>query len=33
VGPLIGAVLWPVVSLLLLLPQRLPASVDETRVM
>ena len=31
VGPLIGAVLWPVVSLLLLLPQRLPASVDETR--
>ena len=33
VGPLIGAVLWPVVSLLLLLPQRLPASVDETRAM
>ena len=31
VGPLIGAVLWPVVSLLLLLPQRLPASVDDTR--
>jgi rod shape-determining protein MreD len=33
VGPLIGALLWPVVSLLLLLPQRLPASVDETRAM
>ena len=31
VGPLIGALLWPVVSLLLLLPQRLPASVDDTR--
>ncbi len=31
VGPLIGAVLWPVVSLLLLLPQRLPVNVDETR--
>ena len=31
VGPLIGAVLWPVVSLVLLLPQRLPVNVDDTR--
>ena len=31
VGPLVGAVLWPVVSVLLLLPQRMPADVDETR--
>ena len=31
VGPLIGAALWPVVSLLLLLPQRMPSNVDETR--
>jgi len=31
VGPLIGAVLWPVVSMVLLLPQRLPTNVDETR--
>jgi rod shape-determining protein MreD len=31
VGPLIGATLWPLVSLVLLLPQRLPADVDETR--
>jgi len=30
-GPLIGAMLWPVVSLLLLLPQRMPTDVDETR--
>jgi len=30
-GPLIGAVLWPVVSVLLLLPQRMPTGVDETR--
>jgi rod shape-determining protein MreD len=30
-GPLLGAVLWPVVSLLLLLPQRMPTDVDETR--
>ena len=30
-GPLIGAVLWPVVSVLLLLPQRMPTDVDETR--
>ena len=31
VGPLAGALLWPVVSVALLLPQRLPADVDETR--
>jgi rod shape-determining protein MreD len=31
VGPLVGAVLWPVVSLLLLMPQRMPTSVDDTR--
>ena len=31
VGPLLGAVLWPLVSVLLLLPQRLPTEVDETR--
>jgi rod shape-determining protein MreD len=31
VGPLIGALLWPVVSVLLLLPQRRPVDVDETR--
>ncbi len=31
VGPLLGAALWPVVSVLLLLPQRMPANVDETR--
>ena len=31
VGPLIGAALWPVVSTLLLVPQRLPANVDDTR--
>jgi len=30
VGPLIGAALWPMVSLVLLLPQRMPADVDET---
>ena len=30
-GPLIGAALWPVVSVLLLLPQRMPAEVDDTR--
>ena len=33
VGPLIGALLWPVVSMLLLLPQRMPADVDETRTL
>jgi rod shape-determining protein MreD len=31
VGPLIGAALWPVVSIALLLPQRLPVNVDDTR--
>ena len=31
VGPLIGALLWPVVTTLLLLPQRRPADVDENR--
>jgi rod shape-determining protein MreD len=31
VGPLAGAALWPLVSLVLLLPQRMPADVDETR--
>ena len=31
VGPLIGAALWPVVSVLLLMPQRMPVDVDETR--
>jgi rod shape-determining protein MreD len=31
VGPLIGAALWPLVSTLLLMPQRMPAEVDETR--
>jgi rod shape-determining protein MreD len=31
VGPLFGALLWPVVSALLLLRQRMPADGDETR--
>ena len=31
VGPLAGAVLWPVVTALLLMPQRRPVEVDETR--
>jgi rod shape-determining protein MreD len=31
VGPLFGAALWPLVSTLLLWPQRMPAAVDETR--
>jgi rod shape-determining protein MreD len=31
VGPLVGAVLWPAVSFVLLAPQRRPVSVDETR--
>lgn len=31
VGPLAGAALWPVVSVLLLAPQRRPIDVDETR--
>lgn len=33
VGPLIGAMLWPLVNLVLLLPQRMPADVDETRAL
>ena len=32
-GPLIGAVLWPVVSVVLLMPQRMPTEVDETRAL
>lgn len=31
VGPLAGAALWPVVSVVLLAPQRRPIAVDETR--
>ena len=31
VGPLAGAALWPVVSFVLLAPQRRPIDVDETR--
>ena len=31
VGPLIGAALWPVVSTLLLMPQRRPVEIDENR--
>jgi rod shape-determining protein MreD len=31
VGPLIGALLWPLVTTLLLMPQRRPVEVDETR--
>ena len=31
IGPLIGALLWPLVSVVLLMPQRLPENVDETR--
>ncbi len=31
VGPLIGALLWPIVTTLLLMPQHSPGEVDETR--
>ena len=31
VGPLLGALLWPVVTTLLLMPQRRPVEVDENR--
>jgi len=31
VGPLLGAALWPLATLLLLMPQRRPVAVDETR--
>ena len=30
-GPLLGAALWPLVTTLLLMPQRRPTEVDETR--
>ena len=30
-GPLIGALLWPVVTTVLLMPQRRPVEIDETR--
>ena len=30
-GSVIGALLWPVVTFMLLIPQRMPESVDETR--
>lgn len=33
VGPLAGAVLWPAVTWLLLLPQRRPLEIDETRAL
>ncbi|MEO8144846.1 MAG: rod shape-determining protein MreD [Betaproteobacteria bacterium] len=33
IGPLFGAALWPVINLLLLLPQRLPVDVDENRAL
>jgi rod shape-determining protein MreD len=31
VGPLAGALLWPVVTTVLLMPQRRPVEIDETR--
>ena len=31
VGPLFGALLWPLVTTLLLMPQRRPVEIDETR--
>ena len=31
VGPLIGAMLWPLVTTLLLMPQRRPVEIDENR--
>jgi rod shape-determining protein MreD len=31
IGPLVGAALWPLLTQLLLLPQRRPTDVDETR--
>lgn len=30
-GPLFGALLWPVITALLLMPQRRPVDIDETR--
>jgi rod shape-determining protein MreD len=31
IGPLVGALLWPLVTTVLLMPQRRPAEIDETR--
>jgi rod shape-determining protein MreD len=31
VGPIVGALLWPVVTTVLLMPQRRPVEIDETR--
>jgi rod shape-determining protein MreD len=31
VGPLVGALLWPLVTTILLMPQRRPVEIDETR--
>jgi len=31
VGPLVGGLLWPVITTILLMPQRRPVEVDETR--
>jgi len=31
IGPLIGAALWPLATLVLLMPQRRPVEIDETR--
>ena len=31
IGPLFGAALWPLINVLLLMPQRMPADVDENR--
>ncbi len=31
IGPLFGALLWPLVTTLLLMPQRRPVEIDETR--
>lgn len=33
VGPLLGAALWPLLTVVLLLPQRRPAEVDDTRAL
>jgi rod shape-determining protein MreD len=31
VGPLLGAVLWPALTFVLLIPQRRSVAIDETR--
>ena len=31
IGPLFGAALWPLINVLLLMPQRMPADVDDNR--